>query len=142
MEKWVVEAAKAPIVLVFWSPKCPAVKLYRDRVHALFAETGARLYPVASNHNDPLPDLKAAADAEGYRVLVDADAHVADLFAAKRTPHAFVLDAKGVLRYSGAIDDDPTGQAQEGAKASWLKDAVLASRDGRATDGLMTAPKG
>ena len=140
LEKWVADAAKAPIVLVFWSPKCPAVKLYRDRVDALFAETGARLYLVASNHTDALADLKAAADAEGYRVLVDADARVADLFAAKRTPHAFVLDPKDVLRYSGAIDDDPTGQA--GATALWLKDAVVAARDGKATDVLMTAPKG
>ena len=32
------------------------------------------------------------------------------MYGAKTTPHMFVIDAAGVLRYRGAIDDDPNGK--------------------------------
>src|SRR5262249_32120319 len=40
-----------------------------------------------------------------FPVLKDADQKVADLFGAKRTPEAFVVDATGAVRYRGRIDD-------------------------------------
>ncbi|MHC4766083.1 MAG: thioredoxin domain-containing protein, partial [Planctomycetota bacterium] len=42
-------------------------------------------------------------------VLIDRDGKVGHLYGAKRTPHMFVVDAKGILRYQGAIDDDSSG---------------------------------
>jgi len=42
-------------------------------------------------------------------VLIDRDGKVGHLYGAKRTPHMFVIDAKGILRYQGAIDDDQNG---------------------------------
>ena len=40
-----------------------------------------------------------------FPVLKDFDHKVADAFGAKRTPEAFLLDAKRVIRYHGRIDD-------------------------------------
>ncbi|MHC4129834.1 MAG: thioredoxin domain-containing protein [Planctomycetota bacterium] len=42
-------------------------------------------------------------------MLIDRDGKVGHLYGAKRTPHMFVVDAKGILRYQGAIDDDSSG---------------------------------
>ncbi|MHC4217356.1 MAG: redoxin domain-containing protein [Planctomycetota bacterium] len=42
-------------------------------------------------------------------VLIDQDGTVGHLYDAKRTPHMYVIDAKGILRYQGAIDDDSSG---------------------------------
>jgi hypothetical protein len=49
-------------------------------------------------------------------VLIDGDGTVGHLYDAKRTPHLYVIDAEGVLRYQGAIDDDPRGD--KGDKAT------------------------
>lgn len=38
-------------------------------------------------------------------VLIDAGHIVADLYEAVTTPHVFVVDGEGVLRYRGAVDD-------------------------------------
>src|SRR5262249_1420690 len=40
-----------------------------------------------------------------FPVLRDEENKVADLFGAKRTPEAFLLDEKRVVRYQGRIDD-------------------------------------
>jgi peroxiredoxin len=38
-------------------------------------------------------------------ILIDADTGVAKAYGAKTTPHVFVIDGEGVLRYQGAFDD-------------------------------------
>ncbi len=42
-----------------------------------------------------------------YPILLDNDGTVGRLYGARRTPHMFVIDPQGVLRYHGAIDDNP-----------------------------------
>jgi peroxiredoxin len=48
-------------------------------------------------------------------VLIDRDGKVGHLYGAKRTPHLYVIDAKGILRYQGAIDDDQRGDKSDQA---------------------------
>ncbi len=48
-------------------------------------------------------------------VLDDRNGRVGHLYGAKTTPHMYVIDTKGILRYAGAIDDDPNGKNREGA---------------------------
>ncbi|MEE2680984.1 MAG: redoxin domain-containing protein [Planctomycetota bacterium] len=38
-------------------------------------------------------------------ILIDADTSVAKAYGARTTPHVFVIDGEGVLRYQGAFDD-------------------------------------
>ena len=42
-----------------------------------------------------------------YPILLDTDGNVARLYDARRTPHMYVIDKEGVLRYHGAIDNNP-----------------------------------
>jgi peroxiredoxin len=137
---WVAGGAQSPIVLVWWSPKCPTSTRYEERVYAIARETGARFFAVASNQNDDDASIAAYVQGKGYpfRVLADREGALADRFGAKRTPHVFVLDEKNVLRYSGQIDDDADGES----RANWLRDAVRAIADGQPVNVLVTAPKG
>ena len=48
-------------------------------------------------------------------VLDDRNGKVGHLYGAKTTPHMYVIDKKGILRYAGAIDDDDNGKNREGA---------------------------
>lgn len=43
-------------------------------------------------------------------MLMDYDGKVGRAYAAKTTPHMYVIDAEGVLAYQGAISDDPRGK--------------------------------
>lgn len=47
-----------------------------------------------------------------YPILLDAPGEVGRRYAARTTPHMFVIDRDGVLRYAGAIDDDPRGRSE------------------------------
>ena len=61
---------------------------------------------IASNRSENVEALKTAAEARRLpMVLLDANCRVADLFEAQTTPHVFVIDREGILRYRGSVDD-------------------------------------
>jgi hypothetical protein len=55
-------------------------------------------------------------------VLRDADGSVADRYEAQTTPHVFLIDRQGILRYRGAVDD--VAFRQRVATQFYLKEAV------------------
>lgn len=64
------------------------------------------MLPIASNRNENAEALKNAAEVRRLpMLLIDAQCSVADMFEAQTTPHVFVIDREGNLRYRGAIDD-------------------------------------
>ena len=72
--------------------------------------------------------VREAAEARGVpQVLIDSEHIVADLYGALTTPHVFVLDREGILRYRGAVDDI-TFRHRE-ATRFFLLDAVQALLD-------------
>jgi hypothetical protein len=62
-------------------------------------------------------------------VLIDAEHVVADLYEAQTTPHVFVLDREGILRYRGAVDD--VSFRLRKARRFFLEEAVGALLEGR-----------
>jgi len=74
-------------------------------------------------------------------VLSDKDGTVGRMYGAKTTPHLFVIDKKGVLRYSGAIDDDRGGSMGNGA-TNYVANAVRQLLAGEAVSPDMTRPYG
>jgi hypothetical protein len=60
---------------------------------------------------------------------VDAQGQVADLYGAITTPHVFILDREGILRYQGAVDNI-TFRKRE-ATHFFLQEAVEALLAGR-----------
>jgi hypothetical protein len=64
------------------------------------------MLPIASNRNETHQMVEEAAKTRRIpTVLLDAEHVVADLYEAVSTPHAFVIDREGLLRYRGAVDD-------------------------------------
>jgi peroxiredoxin/mono/diheme cytochrome c family protein len=98
------------VVVVFVGTECPVNNSYMPRLvelHKEFADKGVAFLAVNANSQDtPERVAKHARQHElPFPVLKDAGNQVADLFGAKRTPEAFVLDAERRVRYRGRIDD-------------------------------------
>jgi peroxiredoxin len=76
----------------------------------------------------------------GYPVLLDTDGATGHAYGAKTTPHMYVIDAQGVLRYAGAIDSDPRGS--EKSPTNHVKTAVDAVLGGKPVPASTTKPYG
>jgi peroxiredoxin len=119
------------VIMNFWSCECP----HSERADGLFLEwlekwSGeVELLPIAANQNESAPNVEEASKARNLpRVLIDAGHSVADLYEAVATPHVFVVDRGGILRYRGAVDDVTFRQRK--ATRLFLKDAVDALLEG------------
>lgn len=85
--------------------------------------------------------LQDAAHARNLDlILKDAAAQVADLYEAQTTPHCFVVDESGILRYRGAFDDRTFRNRI--ASRRYLREAVDALLLGRMPDVQETMPYG
>jgi hypothetical protein len=65
---------------------------------------------------------------------------VGHAYNAKTTPHMYVIDEKGVLRYAGAIDDDPRGKKD--TDVNYVKTALDALTTGKAVTTTTSEPYG
>jgi hypothetical protein len=65
---------------------------------------GTQGYVTGPQENDYLKLMYAMPTA----VLLDPAGNLGHLYAAKTTPHMYIVDPKGTLIYNGAIDDHPT----------------------------------
>ena len=98
------------VVVAFIGIECPLAKLYVSRLESLAEQLGGQgvtVIAIDSNRQDSMTELAGFAARHKLTIplLKDPDNKVADLFDAKRTPEAYVLDAEGVVRYYGRIDD-------------------------------------
>jgi peroxiredoxin len=76
-------------------------------------------------------------------VLLDPTGSVARLYAAKTTPHMFVIDKDGTLQYMGGIDSlATTSEADIGRAEPYLKEAMLAVAAGDPVPHPVTKPYG
>ena len=96
------------VILNFWSCECP----HSERADILMMEALSKwngevtLLSIAANKNESAQSVEEAARARNLpTVLMDAGHVVADLYEAVTTPHVFVVDQDGILRYRGAVDD-------------------------------------
>ncbi|HEX6098403.1 MAG TPA: thioredoxin family protein [Thermoanaerobaculia bacterium] len=125
-------------VVVFTCNSCPFAKAFEPRIIELankFARNGVKLYAVNPNDDsryadETLANMKARAEERNYQFpyLKDADSSVARAYGARVTPHVFVVDGKGVVRYRGYVDDDAKADKR---KTTGLSDAVGALMNGR-----------
>ncbi len=119
------------IIVNFWSCECP----HAERTDGLILEWlkkwngEVEMLSIASNRNESAQSVEEAVRARSLpRVLIDAEHVVADLYEALTTPHAFVVDREGILRYRGAVDD--VSFRQRTATRFFLEEAVGALING------------
>ena len=126
--EWRLQDARGQIVVLnFWSAECPwsarADELLSDQL-AIWGDSVIYI-PIASNVNESVEEIKTAATERKLNlVLCDHNLHVCDHYGAFTTPHFFVLDQDGILRYRGAFDDATF--RQRSPTQQYLIDAVEA----------------
>jgi peroxiredoxin len=79
-----------------------------------------------------LKDQDTKNNNHATHVLMDSDGKIGHLYEAKTTPHMFVIDAKGIVQYNGAIDSVPSTDQESLTRATPYAanaiDAVLAGK--------------
>ena len=139
---------RGKIVVLEWiNPQCPFVQRHYEsgtmtRLDGELADDEVTWLAMDSSH------FVEASDAETWRkehelaypILLDADGKVGHAYNARTTPHMFVIDGEGVLRYSGAIDDDPRGRND--SPTNYVSQAVQALRSGNLVPTSQTEPYG
>jgi peroxiredoxin len=130
-------------VLNFWSAECPWAERADRELLSYLVNWGqaVNLVPIAANINEPLEQLKSVAAQRSLPlVLHDPDHHVADLYGAQTTPHLFVVDQTGFLRYMGALDD--VTFRQRNPTRAYLRQAVESLLAGAIPDPSVTTAYG
>jgi len=115
------------VVVNFWSAECPWAERADSQLKQWLGVWGERvvLLTVASNVNETQELIAEAARQRGLApVLLDSGCRVADAWGAQTTPHVFVVDESGILRYQGALDDVTFRQREP--KRIYVKEAVEA----------------
>jgi AhpC/TSA family len=88
-------------------------------------------------------ELTRTRHAMPTAVLLDPSGAVGRLYHAKTTPHMFVIDAQGNLRYMGGIDSLATTEVTDIQTAEpYLKEALLAVVDDKPVAHPVTRPYG
>lgn len=144
------------VVLEWNNPGCPFVaKHYKSgNMQGLQArETAAGVVWLTINsthtgHSDYEEPAQWAAWAHAQHtaasdLLPDPDSTVARTYRAKTTPQMFVIDPKGVIVYSGAIDDRPsTDLADVKGAHNYVEQALEEARAGKPVSAPSTVPYG
>lgn len=125
-------------VVVFTCNQCPYAKAFEGRIIDLakrFGPKGVDFYAVNPNDDakfaeEKLENMKARAVAKEYPFpyLKDGDSRIARAYGARVTPHVFVVDGAGTIRYRGYVDDSAK---PEDRKTTGLSDALGSLLDGR-----------
>jgi peroxiredoxin len=129
-------------IVNFWSADCPFVERVDADLLACLRDWGggAALLTVAVNACETDEAIAAAARIRGLPLVLRGNLQVREAYGAQTTPHLFVVDADGILRYRGAFDD-VTFRQRTPTKV-YLREAVIAVLEGCLPDPAETAAYG
>jgi peroxiredoxin len=144
------------VVLEWTNHDCPFVRKHYNSgnmqaLQALAREKGVVWLSMASSPEGEQgyvtgPQARELAESRGAvptAVLLDHRSVAARAYAATVTPHMFVIDRDGVLRYMGAIDSIRSTRVEDVPSAEpWARDAMLAVAEGRPVAQPVSAPYG
>ena len=136
--------------VIFLCNHCPYVLSYVDRLKQVqdqFQNQGFTLIGINASdaQQDPQESFenmkKFALDNQlNFPYLWDSTQDVAYSFGAEITPEAFLIDAVGVLRYRGRIDDN--AQEPNAVQMLFLQKAIAALLSGEEVSPKLTRPIG
>jgi peroxiredoxin len=129
-KKHTLKSFEGKIVVIEWfNPGCPyCVGVYEKKIVANtideLKKIDENIVYLAINSTANMPEDAVIKQSGSFLkehkveipVLMDYSGATGHAYGAKTTPHMFVIDDKGVLRYEGAFTDDPRGS--KGAEAT------------------------
>lgn len=142
---------KGKIVVIDWfNPECPVCAMHykANTVQNLVSKfKDKNVVFLAINSGAPGKQGHGVELNAGYKkdwkiefpVLLDETGVVGRQYGAKTTPHCYVIDAKGVLVYAGAIDDGKPGTI---GKTNYVEQAVNQTLKGETVSTPETKPYG
>ena len=123
-------------VLFFVATECPISNSYAPDIQQLCGQVAARGIGCSLIYEDVPPDRAAVLKhleefgyrAAGLRAGLDADHRIATAAGASVTPQAVIIDAAGMIRYRGRIDNRyaAIGKPRQRATTHDLSDALEA----------------
>jgi peroxiredoxin len=133
------------VVLEWTNPDCPFIKKHYDSqnmqqlqkeytakgviwISIISSGPGKQGYKTAEEANAQIK----LDNSHASHVILDTEGKIGKAFAAKTTPHMFVLNKEGKIAYKGAIDDKP-GTVKEDVKEAhnYVAKALDALLDGK-----------
>ena len=126
-------------VVVFTCNHCPYAKAFEPRIIEIarqYAAKGIAFYAINPNDDVAYPEetydnMKSRATDRKYPFpyLKDADSSVARAYGARVTPHVFVIDKSGTVRYRGYVDDSAKPEERRTTGLTDALDNVLAGHE-------------
>ncbi|QQR91224.1 MAG: redoxin domain-containing protein [Myxococcales bacterium] len=137
------------VVLEWFNPECPFVKFahsqgpLKDLAKQLAGEDLVWLAinssaPGRQGHGIEKNQIAKAKFKMNYPILMDESGQTGRSYGAKTTPHMFIINAKGILVYKGALDNAPLGTIYGKKHINYIKDAVTALRSNKAIEQAQT----
>ena len=132
----------SPVILEWTNHECPYVARHYNEnnmqsIQKLANDAGVIWLSIISStpgdqgHISPekANTLTDSRGASPTHVLLDESGEVGMLYGAKTTPHMYMIDANGILRYKGAIDDIGRGMQFFDASFAEAKNYVSSQID-------------
>ncbi|MDZ7764108.1 MAG: thioredoxin family protein [Melioribacteraceae bacterium] len=125
------------VVLEWINYDCPFVKKHYDSgnmqsLQKEYTEKGVVWLAVCSSvpgkqgnfSNEEIDSRSEAHGANFTAYLIDDTGEVGKAYGAKTTPHMYIINPEGILEYAGGIDDIPSADQDDIAKATnYVKEA-------------------
>ena len=125
-------------VVFFTCNQCPYAKAFEPRLIEIakqYQRKGVAFYAIDPNDEaqyavESLAEMKARAVERGYPFpyLKDGDSAIARAYGARVTPHVYVFDGTGTLRYRGYVDDSAKPAERKTAGLSNALDELLGGK--------------
>jgi len=125
-------------VVFFTCNQCPYAKAFEPRLIEIakaYASKGVIFYAIDPNDEgryseESLVNMKDRAVSKGYPYpyLKDGDSSIARAYGARVTPHVYVIDSSGVVRYVGYVDNSARPEERTKTGLTDALDSLLANR--------------
>ncbi len=134
-----------PVIIHFWSAECPwsrradLVLLYRQRE---WEQKKIRVVGIACNVAEPESEIRYEAKLRQlkYPLAFDLSQDITNIYRVQMTPHFWVIDSRGVVRYTGALDDATA--EHRAPKVIYLDKAIQAVLEDQTPDPAFVSPYG
>jgi len=135
------KGARVFVVMSIQCPYCDEAVAPLQRIEASFQPRGVDFVYLYSTRAEPAEEKVSWHAQKGLRggQVLEADAAIARLLKADKTPTAWLVDARGVIQYRGAIAEAAPGG---GPGKHWLADALDEHLAGKPVTVRSTEPAG
>jgi peroxiredoxin len=136
------------VVLHYQQNGCPWEKAYQsyfNDVSKKYAGKDVQFLGINSNKTESMSQVKKVKQNRpiAYPVLKDPGNKVADQYAAKTTPHIYIIDKQGTLRYRGGVEKVPAAPSEvTKSETQFLEPALNALINGSEVPHKVTKSKG